>query len=69
MAEFTVTAAEMEKKAEDLYKAGEKIVIQAKFTDTVKVTGITDNARDAWDKKVHAAYGNVADELVERLGK
>ncbi|MEE5988195.1 AAA family ATPase [Ligilactobacillus equi] len=51
---------------ENLFK---ERIFQMERIKRMAVTGITDNERDAWDKKVHAAYGNVADELVERLGK
>lgn len=32
------------------------------------MTGITDNPRDSWDKKVHASFNGVAEEILERLG-
>lgn len=32
------------------------------------MTGITDNSRDSHDKKVHAVFSAVADELIERIG-
>jgi chromosome partitioning protein len=32
------------------------------------MTGITDNPRDAWDKRVHESFNSVANEILERLG-
>ncbi len=31
------------------------------------MTGITDNAKDMWDKKAHNAYKAVAEEMIARL--
>ncbi|WP_273932709.1 hypothetical protein [Lacticaseibacillus paracasei] len=31
------------------------------------MTGITDSIHDGWDKKVHAVFNDVADEVLERL--
>lgn len=33
------------------------------------MTGITDNKKDIWDKRVHQAFNGVAYEIVKRLGK
>lgn len=32
------------------------------------MTGITDNPHDGWDKKVHAIFDDVAQEIIDRLG-
>ena len=32
------------------------------------MTGITDNPRDSWDKRVHKSFQGVANEILERLG-
>ncbi len=31
------------------------------------MTGITDNPKNMWDKKVHKAYADVANEMINRL--
>lgn len=33
------------------------------------MTGITDNDKDAWDRKTQNAYKAVAEEIIERLNK
>lgn len=42
------------------------ILIQSRIK-RYDMTGITDNPKDMWDKKVHKAYAAVANEMIERL--
>lgn len=43
-----------------------RILIQSRIK-RYDMTGITDNPKDMWDKKVHKAYAAVATELITRL--
>ncbi|MCT6891514.1 MAG: AAA family ATPase [Lactobacillus sp.] len=52
---------------------GEENVFQNKIMlmERIKrmdMTGITDNPRDLWDKKVHQSFTGVAEEILKRLG-
>ncbi|MBX4167028.1 ParA family protein [Lacticaseibacillus paracasei] len=42
------------------------ILIQSRIK-RYDMTGITDNPKDMWDKKVHNAYKAVAEEMIQRL--
>lgn len=53
---------------------GEENIFEHKITTMERIkrmdlTGISDNPSDAWDKKVHQAFTDVASEIVERLGE
>ncbi len=43
--------------------------MQMERVKRMDMTGITDNPSDSWDKKTHAAFKGVANEILERLGE
>lgn len=44
-------------------------IMQMERVKRMDMTGITDNPSDSWDKKTHAAFKGVANEILERLGE
>ncbi|MFD1441668.1 ParA family protein [Lacticaseibacillus hegangensis] len=58
-------AASTEFGEENIFQNRVMIMERIKRMD---MTGITDDLHDGWDKKVHAVFDDVADEIVKRLG-
>lgn len=57
-------AAVEEFGTENIFK--NRILIQSRVK-RYDMTGITDNDKDMWDKKVHSSYAAVANEMIEKL--
>lgn len=59
-----LAAANEEFGEENMFRSTIMIMERIKRYD---MTGITDSIHDGWDKKVHAVFNDVADEVLERL--
>lgn len=64
--EEILNSAESEFGKDNIFQ--HKIMIMERIK-RMDMTGITDNKKDVWDKRVHAAFTGVAKEIIERLGE